>query len=303
MWEGDFLNPGMKIVFGYLLVCLIWGTTWLAIRIGLEELTPVYSSGLRFLVAAIGLFVIVRIKGIPLQIDKTAIMIYFIQALFTFMLPFGLIYWGQQFVPSGLASLLFSIYPFLVAIFSKIAFREQKIGTYRIIALVFGFIGVFLLLFEKLGIGEIRSIYGMLAIVFAGISQAFVVIIIKKYGGNLNVVSMNLIPLTLSAAVMIPVGILTENTEKIVFTLPSVLSIAYLAIFGTIITFVTYYWLLKRINLILLSLIAFITPIIALIAGWIAYKESLNYLQFTGTIIILASLLLAAKGNSLINSK
>ncbi|MHC1737392.1 MAG: DMT family transporter [Ignavibacteriaceae bacterium] len=291
------MSERTKIVFGYVLICIIWGTTWLAIRIGLEDLTPVYSSGLRFLTAAILLFIIVKLRRIKLQTDKISMGIYLVQGIFTFLLPFGMIYWGQQYVPSGLASVLFSIYPFLVAIFAKLAFRDERIGAAKVISLILGFTGVFLLFYDKLGLGEIDSALGMGAIALGAAFQAGVVIVIKKFGSHLNVVSMNLVPLTIAAAVMIPLGMMTEETGKVVFTLPAVFSIGYLAIFGTIVTFITYYWLLKKINIILLSLVAFITPIIALIAGWIAYNETLNYLQLTGTIIILASLLLAIKGN------
>lgn len=283
-----------RVLGSYLLICLIWGTTWLAIRIGLETLTPVYSAGLRFLTASVILFLYIKIRKLTVNTDSKSLIIYLMMALFTFIVPFSLIYWGQQHVASGIASVLFSVYPFFVAIFSKVAFRDEKIGVAKVFSLLIGFSGIILLFVDKLNFGLNNSVLGMLAIVMGGFLQAFAVIIIKKYGKHLNVVTMNFLPITLGALVLIPVGLLTEDVASINYTAESFLSILYLGVFGTLITFSAYYWLLKKINIVLLSLVAFITPIIALIFGWIFYNESLNTLQMFGTLLILFSLTLAS---------
>ncbi|MFZ1289775.1 MAG: EamA family transporter, partial [Melioribacteraceae bacterium] len=112
------MSNSLKIVLGYISICLIWGSTWLAIRLGLDSLTPLISAGLRFLLASILIFSIVYIKKIELHLDSKSIKIYIFLAFFSFAIPFGLVYWAEQFVPSGLTSVMFGIFPFSVFIFS-----------------------------------------------------------------------------------------------------------------------------------------------------------------------------------------
>ena len=116
-------KESLLIILGYISICLLWGSTWLAIKVGLESLTPFISSGARFTVAAIFFFLIIKIRNIKVQTDRLAIKLYLIMGFFSFAIPFGLVYWGQKFIPSGLASILFAVYPFFVIIFTKVLFK------------------------------------------------------------------------------------------------------------------------------------------------------------------------------------
>jgi len=104
----------LKIALVYALLCFIWGSTWLAIRIGLESMPPIYSAGMRFTVASIFIFILMQFRGNKLQRDKISVRLYLVMGFFSFVIPFGLVYWAEQFVPSGLASVLFAVYPFLL---------------------------------------------------------------------------------------------------------------------------------------------------------------------------------------------
>jgi putative membrane protein PagO len=131
-----------KIILVYLLICLIWGSTWLGIRVSLESIPPLISSGFRFILASIGIFVIMRVRGIRLQTDKVAIKLYILMGVFSFIIAYGLVYWAEQYVASGLAAVLFGIYPFFVALFSYFLLPDEPIGFYKIIGMILGFIGI-----------------------------------------------------------------------------------------------------------------------------------------------------------------
>ncbi len=289
-----------NISAGYTLICILWGSTWLAIKIGVEDLTPVFSAGVRFLVAALFFYLIMKFRNIKLQTDPLAIKLYLIMGVFSFVIPFGLVYWAEQFIASGLTSVLFAIFPFMVILFSRLAIPSEKIGAYKIAGTVIGFTGIYFIFSDDLSFDASNDLWGMIAIVISSTMQAAIAVIIKKHGKSLNPLSMNYIPVLLAGIIMVPSGLVFEESSSMNFTMPAVISVIYLALFGTVATFTTYYWLMKRINVVILSLSAFITPIIAVLLGWIVLDESLSTNDFVGTVMVLIGIL-AANTSGLIN--
>ena len=289
----------VKIFLAYAVLCIIWGSTWIAIRFGLESLTPIFSAGVRFSLASIIVFAIMRVKEIKLQTDSLSVRLYLLMGFFSFVIPFGLVYWAEQFVPSGLAAVLFAVYPFWVVIFSYIRMREETIGFYKIIGTILGFVGI-LIIFSDSFTGDMSDyIIGMFAVVVSGIMQAWIAVSIKKFGNHLHPLSMNFVPMVIAGISMILIGFAFEDLSTIKVDEYAVLSILYLAAFGSVITFTTFYWLIKRINLVILSLIAFITPIVALILGYFIYHEALSLRHFIGVATVLTGVFWANLGNLL----
>ncbi|MGE5680990.1 MAG: DMT family transporter [Bacillota bacterium] len=283
----------LKIFSGFALICLIWGSTWMAIRIGLDSITPILSAGLRFSFASILLFAIMRLKKIRIQKDRRSITLYLISGIFSFVLPFGLVYWGENYIPSWLAAVLFAAMPFFVVLFSFAAFPKEKILSDRIIGMLIGFAGI-LVIFSKNISGEFSfSLWGMLAVLLSGALQGGIAVMMKKYGEHLNPLSMNFIPVVMAGIMLSLAGLLTEDLSHIRFDSKALISISYLAIFGTIISFTTYYWLLKKMNVVLLSLSSFITPVVAVILGWLFIDEMLTFRDLLGSMMVLIGLLFA----------
>lgn len=287
------MNSNVKIASNYILICLIWGSTWFAIRLGLDSLTPLVSAGLRFSIAAIVIYIIMRIRSISIQRDKISMRLYYFMGIFSFILPFGLVYWGEQFIPSGLAAVLFAVYPFFVALFTRIFIPEEKIGLIRIIGMIIGFSGIVIIFSQNLLTIGMNYFLGMLAVLISGLLQSTIAVSIKKYGQHLHALSMNLIPMAIAGVGMLLLGILLEDTTHLKFDAKAISSVLYLGIIGSVVTFTAYYWLLKRINIILLSLTAFITPIIALAIGWFFLDETLLPNQIYGSVFVLTGLMIA----------
>lgn len=112
-------SQSIKIGLAYVLICLLWGSTWMVIRIGLETLTPMIYAGTRFLLASIVIYSIMRFRGTKLQKDKLSVNLYLMLGFFSFVIPFWLVYWAEQFIPSGLTAIIFAVYPFFVIIFQE----------------------------------------------------------------------------------------------------------------------------------------------------------------------------------------
>jgi drug/metabolite transporter (DMT)-like permease len=291
------MSQRVKIILVFALICFIWGSTWLAIRIGLETLTPMFSSGLRFILASLLILLWMRIKGMEFQKDKISIRLYLIMGIFSFVIPFGLVYWAEQFVPSGLSAVLFAVYPFFVVLFSYLLIPSQTLGFVKSIGIVIGFAGILVIFSDDLG-GDVTSyLLGMGGVVVSGMMQAGIAVIIKKHGQHLNPLTMNFFPMAIAGIALSLIGILFEDLSNLEFNTNAVLSICYLALFGSIVTFTSYYWLLKRVNVILLSFMAFITPIVALILGWLVYSEQLTTNHFWGSVLVLTGLLWANLGS------
>jgi len=292
-------NPGIKIFLAYAMLCFIWGSTWIAIRFGLESLTPIFSAGIRFSIASAAIFVLMRVKGISVQKDRVSVRLYLLMGFFSFVIPFGLVYWAQQFVPSGMASVLFAVYPFWVVIFSYIRMPGEFIGFYKIFGTVLGFSGI-VVIFSDSFIGDMNDyLIGMFAVVLSGTMQAWIAVSIKKFGHHLHPLSMNFIPMVIAAVSMILIALFFEDLSSTKIDENAVLSILYLAFFGSVVTFTSFYWLIKHVNVVILSLIAFITPIVALILGFLLYSEELSTRHFLGTALVLTGVVWANLGNLL----
>lgn len=287
----------IKIILIFSLICLAWGSTWGVIKLGLESLTPFMSVGFRFVIASLLILVIMKINGVGIQKDQISVRLYFIMGFGSFVIPFALVYWAEQFVPSGLASVLFAVYPFFVLLFSYLAIPTETISIFRIVGIVFAFSGIVTIFYDGLNINLSSYILGMWAIIISAMMQAAIAVTLKKYGHHLHPLSMNFIPMVLAGFSLILIGLFTEDTSKLVFDSKAIFSVLYLAAFGTVLTFTSYYWLLKRVSVVLLSLIAFITPIVALIIGWVFFAEKLSNRVLLGSILVLAGLLFANISN------
>jgi drug/metabolite transporter (DMT)-like permease len=290
-------SNGIKIILIYALACLIWGSTWLAIKASLESLTPFLSAGLRFVTASTFILLILQITKIKIQKDRLSIRLYILMTFFSFVLPFGLVYWAEQFVPSGLSSVLFAVNPFFVVLFSYFLISSEKIGFFKLTGIILGFSGILIIFSDTFNLDFSSYTLGMSAIILSAGLQALNSVFIKKYGGHLHPVSMNFIPMLFGGIILSFLGYLSEDMSRIKFDSTAVLSVSYLAVFGSIVTFTSFYWLLKRISVVILSLIAFITPVIALFLGWIFFSEQLSINQLMGSLLVLCGLLWANFGN------
>jgi drug/metabolite transporter (DMT)-like permease len=290
-------KESIKIFFAYGLICLIWGSTWLAIRISLESLTPFISSGIRFIIASFGIFILMKWRSINLQTDSASLKLYIIMGVFSFIIAFGLVYWGEQYVASGLAAVLFGVYPFFVALFSYFFIPSEKIGLYKMVGMVLGFFGIVVIFSDSFGANLNLNIIGMLAVVLSGGIQAAIAVLIKLKGKNLNPLSMNFVPMMIAGVGLTLLGFIFDDVSKNRFNSSAIISVLYLAMFGSIITFTTFYWLMKRVNVVILSLTAFITPIVALFLGWLIYNEQLTKEHLIGAVMVLSGLLIANSRN------
>lgn len=282
----------LLVVAGFAAITIVWGSTWLAIKIGLGSIPPVFGVALRFTLAAVILAVILRLRGGRLVFDRTTTPVYVTLGIFSFSFPFVLVYWGEQYVSSGLASILFATYPFVVAILSHLLLPGEQLTPYKVAGTLIGFAGVVVIFWSDLSSGT-GGFPGMAAIVVSTILQGFSLVMVKKKGKHIPPVQMTLGGMVFAVAILFAMAFSLEDVSTLRFDAAGVGSIVYLGTFGTVITFVTYYWLLKRVEALFLSLTALITPILAVVLGSLLLDEVLGERVVAGAGLVLAGIAVA----------
>jgi len=283
------------IIAGFCLISIIWGSTWLAIRVGLESVPPFYAAAIRFTLALTLLLLINALRGKRIPLDRSSVKVYLTLGFLSFSFPFAFIYWGEQYVPSGLTSILFAVYPFVVAFFSHFLLPSERLNRYKIFGMSLGFSGVLVIFSSDIHLGE-GGILPMAAIVSSSALQGLSMVIVKKIGKHVDPVAMSCGGLAIGVTVMYGLALIFEDFSGVHLDVKGLGSILYLASFGTVVTFIVFYWLLKRVEAVYLSLTSLITPILAMILGWAWLRESLAPRIYSGAALVLLGIFVANAG-------
>lgn len=247
---------------------------------------PFFSAGVRFIIASLGLFLFAyRLKlKIPSDLKSHLFFIYFSLSIFTF--SYGLIYWGEQYINSGLTSVLFAVMPFYTAIFSIKLLPSEKITIRKVMGIIIGISGVAIIFIDQLIIEHPLALYGMIAALISPAFSAYGSILGKKATHRFHPVIINILPLLYAGIIFLIIAIFTEPVSQIHFTFMSYFSLLYLSLVGTALAFAVYFWLLKNTSVLLMSSITFITPPLALIWGWLTLDELITWKLFIGMIVV-----------------
>jgi putative membrane protein PagO len=290
------MSEKFRVYLAYFFVCSIWGSTWLFIKIGLESLTPLFAAGLRFLFASSIIFLLMKVRRIAVPNTSQARRLFAAITVASFAVPFALVYWGEQFIPSGLASILFSLYPFAVALFSFILLRSERIMKSQIAGIIIGFLGIVIIFGNDVKTSSSYALMGMGAVVVSATLQAFSLVNIRKRGEGIHPFALTAVPMAFSSILLLIASFVFEDLTKNKFTMQSVFSIFYLGFFGSVFTFVSYFWLVKRVRPVFLSLTSFITPIIAVLLGITVLGEQFSIQILLGAVVVLVGILVANSG-------
>lgn len=280
------------MIAGFVGICLIWGSTWLAIKEGLESVPPFMGAAMRFIVAAFLLRIVMWQQGErpPRTASYWRLMIE--TGLLSSAIPFGLVYWGQGQISSGQSAILFATFPFFVAISARLRIPGDRLTTTGVAGIVLGFVGVVSIFWAELFTQQAAPM-GMAAVVLSAALQAYALITIRLKAGHLHSATLTYGNMVVGAIVLVAGSVLFEDPSAARFDARAVTSVLYLAAFGTVVTFVIYYWLVKHMHPVLLALSSFITPILAVALGSLARNERLGGEMLLGATLVLVGVLTA----------
>jgi len=278
----------------YILICLIWGSTWIAIKIGLTQAPPLYTAGFRFIIAFFILVTIVKVKGLSYPKSYKAFLTLGYPGLYMYGASYALIYFSELYISSALAAVLFASFPFFVALLSFRSLKNEKLNALGWLGLFFGLTGVILISIDSLQTS--RDLFlGTLLSLAGSFAAAYGMILHKKDFSRENIFVAATVQMSCGGLILVPAALIFEKWSDFIFSIESIGSIVYLAVFGSVIAFLGYYWLLARTRAVTVSLIAFITPIVAIFIGVLFFSENLSLLIILGTILILSGILMVER--------
>lgn len=283
----------VKVWIGFAVVSWVWGSTWLAIKIGLHSVPPLIGAGIRFLIASAILYTVVRMRKIEIPVSPELRRLYVILIFFSYAIPFGIVYWCQQFIPTGLSSILFGAYPLWVVLFSHVVLENERLNAYKVAGIIVGFSGLVIIFSRDIHWTDARGFIGMLGILSTTVMQGVSLVLIKKYAQPVSPFALNFVGMSVAGVLLLAAGLVFESIGTVIWDAAAIGSILYLSIVGSVIAFVTYHWLLKRVEAVYLSLVSFINPIIAVILGAIILDETLAASVFVGATLVLVGILIA----------
>jgi drug/metabolite transporter (DMT)-like permease len=260
------------------------------IKIGLHDMPPFLSAGLRFFIAYLALSAYAVKKGLKLPLDKKSHLFFLAFSVINFTSSYALVYWGEQYINSGLTSVLFSVMPFYVALISIKLLPSEKITLVKMLGIFIGFAGVVIVFNDQLNFYGERIWLGMSAILLSPFFSALGTILGKRAREQYNSITLNTFPLLYTSITFFFMYMLWERNAEIHFTPAAIFSILYLAVFGTAIAFALYFWLLKSSSAVSMSLITFITPPLALIWGWLILDERLTINLLLGMAVVFSGI-------------
>jgi len=284
-------------VIVFALLCLIWSSTWMVIKIGLKSLPPFLSLGIRFFVAFLFLFLYIRIKKIEFPKGIRDHLFFLVFGMINFTGGYAFVYWAEQYIASGLTSVLFSIMPFYVLIISWRLLPQDRINWKKFIGVCFGFVGLLIIFRDQMYLNSMdrNVIYGMVAVLIAPMFSATGTIMGKKATNRMNPFVLNTLPLLYSSLFFLMLSLMVERNTHPVFDARAIFSIIYLGLLGTSVAFVMYFWMLKNTSAIMMSMITYVTPPLALIWGWVILDENISSLLVIGLLFIFSGIYMVRK--------
>ncbi|WP_436883408.1 DMT family transporter [Enterobacter asburiae] len=247
----------------FLAVSLTWGTTWMAMKVALTSVPPVFATGLRFLIAAPVLMIMAKWSGKPLMFPRGKRRFQIVLSLFYFAVPFTLMIYGEETVSSGMASLLFSVMPVAIVI-SSWFFLGHVITRTQLVGMVIVMLALGVIIIQESGTTEIESWKGVVAILMAVALHAVVYVQCKKYCAGISVLTYNALPCLGAAVLLMVSGVFYEQVNMAAIGVRSLYAIVYLGIVAGVLGIMAYFQLQKRVVPFYASLVYFIFPLIAI---------------------------------------
>lgn len=283
-------SSSLRTTFLFALMCWVWGSTWLAIRFGLEGVPPFVGAALRMGISGVLLVIAAFVMRTQWPRTKTYLLHVLIQGVLLFGFQFGLVYWSEQTVPSGLVAVLFAITPLLTSFMTTVVLRMERLTTVNVLGLVFGFCGVAVIFWSEVVAAAHAPAAGAIAALGAPVCASIASVFAKRMAANVPPIATVGPGQFIGAIVLGVLALATERTQAIQFTQTSALALAYLIVFGNGVAFLSYFTLMRIMPVTRLNLLTYITPIVAVLLGVFFAGEHIAPTTILGAAIVFAGI-------------
>jgi drug/metabolite transporter (DMT)-like permease len=292
---GHDRGESVKMALAFAAIYLVWGSTYLAIRYAVETIPPLVTAGVRHSIAGAVMLAWAWVRGFRPKREHW-ISGLIVGALF-FLVGHGTLHWAEQYVGSGLAALLIATEPMFILVLAG-SMGQQRISRISTLGLVLGAVGVAVLMGTELTMKG-SSLIGLLAVLTGSLSWAAGVVISPKVKLPTDALGRTALPTICGAALLLIAAGFTgefQNVHWASISLKSVLGLVYLIVFGSVVAFTAYTWLLQRCPPALVATHTYANPVVAVLLGWLLASEQLTVRLAVASVAILGAIVLIRRG-------
>jgi drug/metabolite transporter (DMT)-like permease len=290
-------NPPRRlhVFIAFALVYVLWGSTYLAIRISVEHLTPLIMGGIRFTIAGLLMLGFRALCGHRIAVPRRDLFRLAVIGILLLTTANVVLAWAEMYIPTGLAALFIAVTPLWFLILERLSRSTDRLSTRGILGIALGVAGVAVLLWPDISghanFGA-RQLFGSILVLFSSISWATGSILTKSW-------QMPIDPYTASGWQMLFAGVLNGSLallfgdlHRAVWASSSLWAVVYLIFAGSLVGFTAYVWLLKNVPIAKVATYAYVNPIIALVLGWAFHGEKMDGYMLAGSVVIILSVIL-----------
>ncbi len=284
-WRPRF---GWRVPAAWLTLCVVWSSTWLVIKIGLRDLPPISYAGIRFVIAVLVLLAVSvgRVRLLPTRRSDYIVLAF--TGVLMFTINYGLIFWAELHVSSGLAAVLQATIPIFGMLFAHWLIPDEPLRFRRLLGALIAVAGVAIICARLLDFNGVMAFWGGLSVVVAAASAAFSNVLLKRRAMPLAPAMLAAWQMIFGVAPLLLIGLLTEgNPLRFHWSAVAIFCLLYLAVIGSALTFLLLYWLMPRMTVTNLQTISLITPPGAVALGWLVGGEKFPLWSLFGAGFIL----------------
>jgi drug/metabolite transporter (DMT)-like permease len=285
-WEPD---AGWAVPAAWLTLCAVWSSTWLVIKVGLRDLPPISYAGIRFLIAIIVLLAVScgRVRLLPQRALDYLVLAF--TGVLMFAVNYGLLFWGELHISSGLAAVLQATIPIFGMLFAHQMLPDEPLRLHKLAGALLALGGVTIICGRLLGFNEVMAFWAGLGIVFGAAGAAFSNVLLKVRRIQLAPAMIAAWQMIFGAMPLLVIGFFAEGSPlRFHWSALSIFCLFYLAVIGSALTFLLLYWLLPRMTVARLQAISLITPPGAVALGWAIGGERFSLWSLLGACFVLA---------------
>jgi drug/metabolite transporter (DMT)-like permease len=278
-----------RVIFAFAAIYVLWGSTYLAIRIAVQQVPPFFAAGIRFFIAGALLYAVMRFSGRPAPTRKEWGNLSLIGSLM-FVVTYGAVFWAEQYVPSGFTSVLEATLPIITIAFEVFVFRQQRFRWSLLLSIAVGFVGVLLLLLHN---AQHIALLPCVAILGGGTAWALGAVLTRSLPLPKSKGITAGAEMWLGGAMLLVISSLTGEMHPFPHvSAKAVGALAYLVVAGSLVGFSAFVWLLGRMPATRVASHAYINPVVAVALGYFFAGEVVTLRMLFGTALIVASVAL-----------
>jgi len=285
----------LNVITAFGLLYFFWGSTYIAIRIGVEHIPAALMSGIRFLIAGVLMLAWCLARGKSIRLNRSDALRLFVIGTLLLSAGNAVLVWSESYLPSGLAALIVAVVPLWVAIIDGPILGGDRLPPRGWSGLLLGFAGLAVLLGPKLtstSALDRKQLFAGAILMLGSLSWAIGIVISRRSQLSVGPFVATGWEMTFAGALNLVLGLLHGDQHHADWAWPGLSAIAYLVTFGSLVGFTAFVWLLEHVSTPKVTTYAYVNPVVAVLLGWLILHERLDRSMLTGMIVIVAAVAL-----------